>query len=165
MDFINERRDLSTLNSKRYNMIQPAKGTRDLGPEVRSLKQTVAALDEKGIEYRREIEDLRAYRGEQSVEIERLKDSIDALRRQKSGIEQINAWQLDAMEVLKLGVEKKIDPDDSLRIAGFLATGAEVPVGAVDSLSLRAAKSAVKDLREGRGQFASRPVVKHVPKG
>jgi len=33
MNFINERRDLSTRSSKKYNMIQAPKGTRDLAPE------------------------------------------------------------------------------------------------------------------------------------
>jgi chromosome segregation ATPase len=138
--------------------------SRDLGPEVRKLKETVAALDDAGIQYRREIEDLRAFRGEQQVEINRLNEQVDSLRRAKSGVEQFVRWGQQAMEVLKLGVEKKIDPDDAMRIAGYLATGNEVPVGAVDSLSLRAAMDGVKNMKGG--EFISkRETVPRVPKG
>ena len=123
---------------------------RDLGPELRRYKETAAALDDKLTEFRRHIEDLEAFRAEQNVKIMKLEADVDDMRKQRQSIEKIASWKTDAMEVLKLGIEKRIDPDDAIKLAGYLANGQVPPVGEIDSFSLRVGMESVKKIRAGK---------------
>lgn len=119
----------------------------DLRPEVRKLKETIEALDDRCMEYRREILDLKSYRAELEVKINKLEDANAHLRTQQKGIERVNQWFMEAAEVLKLGVENRMDPVQCLKMAGYLQMGQEIPEGVVDTMALRTGMQEVAKLR------------------